>query len=116
MPAPPGRTLAALEGLENLRWWFDVDFRHDPVLLRARSPITGVASVQTPVLILQGADDEGQRCQSLEFYRALRTLGIAVEMVEYPHQGHVPNDPKMLIDLANREMSWINRYVLGESR
>jgi dipeptidyl aminopeptidase/acylaminoacyl peptidase len=107
--------LTASEGLENIRWWFDADFRRDSVLLRERSPITHVATARTPMLILQGSDDAlEQGSQSLEFYWALKTLGVPTEMVVYPHQGHLPSDPKMLIDMMQRELQWMARYIRME--
>ena len=67
------------------------------------------------MLILQGADDAlEQSGQSLEFYRALQTLGVPTEMVIYPHQGHLPGDPKMLIDMMQREFQWMARYIRSE--
>ena len=81
----------AAEGAENIQWWFDTDFQREPTLLRERSPITHVASIKTPTLILQGENDSKEQwSQSSQFYRALKSLGIPTEMVVYPRPGSRP--------------------------
>jgi len=56
---------------------------------KARSP--GVAHAKTPFMLIQGeADSTDPLGQSQEMYRALRQVGVQVEMVQYPREDHGP--------------------------
>lgn len=81
---------------------------------RARSAITFVDHVTTPLLILQGGSDERVPTgQSKEFYRALRDRGKAVELVFYPREGHGLSEYYHQLDKMRREYDWITKYTLG---
>ncbi len=56
-----------------------------------QSPLSGVAKAKTPFLLLQGQGDKTDPPgQSEEMYRALRQMGVPVELVEYPREDHGP--------------------------
>jgi dipeptidyl aminopeptidase/acylaminoacyl peptidase len=56
-----------------------------------QSPLAGAAKAKTPFLLLQGESDKTDPLgQSEEMYRALRQMGVPVEMVEYPREDHGP--------------------------
>jgi dipeptidyl aminopeptidase/acylaminoacyl peptidase len=56
-----------------------------------QSALADVAKAKTPFLLLQGEDDKTDPLgQSLEMYRALRQMGVPVELVEYPREDHGP--------------------------
>ena len=58
-------------------------------LYQARSAITFVDRVTTPLLIMHGMNDERVPIgQPMEFYRALKDRGKTVELVWYPREGH----------------------------
>jgi dipeptidyl aminopeptidase/acylaminoacyl peptidase len=79
------------------------------------SPIYHVEGVSTPTQVLHGAEDERvPPSQGREFYRALRRLGVPTEMVLYPRSGHVPSEPKQLIDVMERPLNWLDEH-LGRS-
>lgn len=81
---------------------------------RARSPITYVDRVTTPLLILHGAVDERVPVgQALEFYRALRDRGKTVELVFYPREHHGFTEYYHQIDKMRREYDWIAKYTVG---
>lgn len=80
---------------------------------RARSAITFVDRVTTPLLILQGASDERVPIgQSMEYYRALRDRGKPVQLVFYPREGHGLSEYYHQLDKMRREYDWITRYTL----
>ena len=82
-------------------------------LLLERSPITRIDRITTPVLILHGEEDQRVPVwQGYEFYNALIRRGCPAEMVVYPHTGHVPSDPKLLLDVMDRILAWMNAYLL----
>ncbi|MGA8108522.1 MAG: alpha/beta fold hydrolase [Acidobacteriaceae bacterium] len=56
-----------------------------------QSALADAAKAKTPFLLLQGeADRTDPLGQSLEMYRALRQMGVDVELVEYPREDHGP--------------------------
>jgi len=83
-----------------------------PELYRERSPITYAARVQTPTLITHGEEDHDVPInQAHAFYRALRERNIPVEFVIYPREGHGLSEREHRIDLEERILSWLERYL-----
>jgi len=84
---------------------------------RARSAITFVDNVTTPLLIQQGGSDgRVPTGQSMEFYRALKDRGKTVELVFYPREGHGLGEYYHQLDKMQREYDWITKYTLGNTR
>jgi len=72
------------------RWFYGKPWEHAPDAWR-QSPLAEVGHAKTPFLLLQGeADKTDPLGQSQEMYRALRQMGVQVEMVEYPREDHGP--------------------------
>ncbi|MCU0486605.1 MAG: S9 family peptidase [Anaerolineales bacterium] len=81
-------------------------------LLFERSPIVHVDRVTTPTLILHGENDQRVPIwQGYEFYNALTRSGCPAQMVVYPHTGHTPTDPVLLLDVMDRTLAWMETYV-----
>lgn len=81
-------------------------------LLLERSPIACADRVTTPTLILHGEHDQRVPIwQGYEFYNALQRRGIPTEMVIYPRTGHVPSEPKLLLDVMERILAWMELYL-----
>ena len=79
---------------------------------RRHSPMSYVGNVKTPSLILHGAEDvRVPTSQGYEFYSALKRRGVRTKMVVYPRTPHGPREPKFLLDVARRHMSWIEPYL-----
>jgi dipeptidyl aminopeptidase/acylaminoacyl peptidase len=79
---------------------------------RKHSPITFVKNVNTPTLIIHGeADDRVPPSQDYEYYHALKTRGVTVKMVVYPRQPHGFQEPKFVMDVAQRHLDWVEKYV-----
>jgi dipeptidyl aminopeptidase/acylaminoacyl peptidase len=51
--------------------------------------------------------------QGYELYNALKRLGVPTEMVTYPRQPHGIREPRLILDLANRNLAWMEKYVKG---
>ena len=86
----------------------------EPGEYRARSPITYLANVNTPVLLLHHEGD--LRCpigQSEEIFQTLKVLGKEVEFVRYPGGFHTYNthSPSQTIDHAKRIVGWYNSHA-----
>ena len=72
------------------RWFYGKPWEHQLDAWR-QSPLAEVAHAKTPFLLLQGeADKTDPLGQSEEMYRALRQMGVQVEMVTYPREDHGP--------------------------
>ena len=72
------------------RWYFGKPWEHMADAWR-QSPLAGAAHASTPFLLLQGEGDTTDPLgQSQEMYRALRQMGVPVEMVQYPRDNHGP--------------------------
>ena len=72
------------------RWYFGKPWEHVADAWR-QSPLSGVGRAKTPFLLLQGEVDSVDPIgQSLEMYRALRQMGVPVQLVTYPRENHGP--------------------------
>jgi dipeptidyl aminopeptidase/acylaminoacyl peptidase len=72
------------------RWFYGKPWEHAADAWR-QSPLAEVSHAKTPFLLLQGeADKTDPLGQSQEMYRALRQMGVPVEMVQYPREDHGP--------------------------
>ena len=80
-----------------------------------QSPLANVASIRTPLLLLQGEAD--LRCppaDNEQLFVALRTLGRTVDYVLYPEECHVYaaiGRPDRRIDRMTRMLDWFDRYL-----
>ncbi|HLK67486.1 MAG TPA: S9 family peptidase [Bryobacteraceae bacterium] len=76
------------------------------------SPITYVKNVTTPTLVLHGeADVRVPTSQGYEYYHALKRQGVTAKMVVYPRQPHGPQEPKFILDIMQRHLDWVDKYV-----
>ncbi len=85
--------------------------------LRAQSPITQVARVTTPTLLLHGdADDRCPVGQAEQWFAALREQGVPVRLVRYPAASHLfllNGRPSHRYDLNERIITWLEQWVTG---
>ncbi|HEU5450809.1 MAG TPA: prolyl oligopeptidase family serine peptidase [Terriglobales bacterium] len=72
------------------RWFYGRPWEHFEDAWR-QSPLSGAAKASTPFLLLQGAADKTDPLgESQQMYRALRQMGVPVELVIYPRDDHGP--------------------------
>ena len=84
---------------------------------RARSAITFVDNVTTPLLIQHGGSDQRVPVgQAMEYYRALKDRGKTVQLVFYPREGHGLAEYYHQVDKMQRELDWMTKYTLGPQR
>jgi dipeptidyl aminopeptidase/acylaminoacyl peptidase len=92
--------------------YFGGDFWDKPELYRKHSPITYVGAVTTPTLILHGeADERVPTSQGFEYYHALKRRGVPTTMVTYPRTPHGPEEPKIILDIMQRHVAWVDQYL-----
>ncbi|HEY4459112.1 MAG TPA: serine hydrolase [Pseudonocardiaceae bacterium] len=104
-----GHVIAAHE-IEAFPW-------RDPDRVAEQSPITRVADVRTPTLIVHATDDA--RCpvgQAQQWHTALRERGVPTQLVLYPGDSHLvirTGRPSHRIDFNQRVLDWLERYTNG---
>lgn len=92
--------------------YFGASVYDDPAVYAKSSPITFIKNVKTPTLVLVGErDGECPAPQSREFWHALKTFGVPTELVIYPGEGHVFNQPQHEQDVMERLVAWFERYL-----
>lgn len=108
------------------RWYFGKPWEHMADAWR-QSPLAGVANAHTPFLLLQGeADLTDPLGQSQEMYRALRQMGVPVQLITYPREDHGPlarglygepsPEPWHGLDARRRVVDFIRHAFEGSER
>jgi dipeptidyl aminopeptidase/acylaminoacyl peptidase len=83
-----------------------------PELYQRRSGLYFAKNVKTPTLFLHGeADLRVPIGQAYEYYHALKKLGVTTKMVAYPRTPHGPQEPKFQLDVMQRHLDWVEKYV-----
>ena len=114
--------LVSMYGTTDIPNYLEAFFHGTPdgdrlALYRARSGLSFVDHVTTPLLILQGGSDvRVPTSQSMEFFRALKDRGRTVRLVYYPREGHGFVEYYHLKDRIERLHAWITRYTLGSGK
>jgi dipeptidyl aminopeptidase/acylaminoacyl peptidase len=81
---------------------------------RAHSAMGHIGKEKTPALIQHGESDvRVPVSQGYELYNALRRRGVPAKMVVYPRQPHGPREPRLVRDLAERNLAWMDQWVRG---
>jgi dipeptidyl aminopeptidase/acylaminoacyl peptidase len=102
-------------GLNDIDEWmipfFGASVYDDPGVYQKSDPIRFVKKVTTPTLILAGdSDGEVPMEQSLEWYHALETMKVPVQMVVYPNEGHIFYKPADAHDYSLRMLRWFEEW------
>ncbi|MEU4550085.1 S9 family peptidase [Nonomuraea dietziae] len=85
--------------------------------LAAQSPLTRVAAVTAPTLLLHGERDD--RCpvgQAEQWFSALRERGVPARLVRYPGASHlfiIEGRPSHRLDYNERIVAWLEQWVIG---
>jgi len=88
------------------------EFWNDYEEYEKHSAIYRIANVTTPTQVIHGANDlRVPFTQGQEFYRALQRRGVPTEMVVYPRTPHGPREPKFLMDVSNRILTWFDKHM-----
>ena len=91
-----------------------------PTRYAAMSPLTKVADVRTPTLVIHGAAD--LTCpvgQAQQWHTALRELGVPTQLVLYPDASHVfilLGPPSQRLDFNRRVLDWVEQYAVRGGR
>lgn len=86
-------------------------------LYTGRSAMTHIENVQTPTLILHGANDERVPTgQAYELFRGMKDRGRPTELVFYPREGHGITEYHHQKDRLTRIMDWVTKYTLAPGK
>lgn len=90
----------------------DVEFWEDFDTYERHSAIYRIANVATPTQVIHGQEDERVPfTQGQEFYRALQRRRVDTEMLILPRTPHGPQEPKLLMEVTPRILSWFERHL-----
>ncbi len=79
------------------------------------APLSNIAKAQTPTLIQHGSDDRRVPVSNaMELYRALKEMGVPVELFIFPGMGHPITKPRENHAVMFQNLNWFSHYLLGE--
>jgi dipeptidyl aminopeptidase/acylaminoacyl peptidase len=80
--------------------------------MRASRPFLHADRIVTPTLFLCGDEDWNvPLINSEQMYQALRSLGVATELVVYPGESHEITRPSFQLDRMQRYLAWYGKYL-----
>jgi Prolyl oligopeptidase family len=82
-----------------------------PELYAARSPLTHVAAVRTPVMLIKGDADFIPLQQAEEFFTALYRLDQRAMLVRYAGEEHTISARENVLDLWRRMAAWLSETM-----
>ena len=84
----------------------------DPEPYVKASAITYIKKARTPTFIYVGERDiEVPPTQSIEYWHALKELGVPTSLVIYPDEGHGIRGAEHAADVQHRTVAWFDQYL-----
>jgi dipeptidyl aminopeptidase/acylaminoacyl peptidase len=84
----------------------------DPEPYVKASAITYIKKAKTPTFIYVGERDiEVPPTQSIEYWHALKELGVPTSLVIYPDEGHGIRGADHAADVQRRSVAWFDKYL-----
>ena len=102
------------------RTWFRGAPWEDPTDFAARSPITRVANVKTPLMLIEGETDyrTPPTAGGEQMFRALKFMKVPTVMVRFPEESHElsrSGRPWHRIERLQHIVAWFDRYLMGKA-
>jgi len=92
--------------------FFGATLYDDPAAYARVSAISVIKQAKTPTFIYVGERDiEVPPTQSIEYWHALKDLGVPTSLVIYPDEGHAIRDRDHARDVRRRTVGWFDRYL-----
>jgi acylaminoacyl-peptidase len=94
------------------KYWFGKKPWEDPTSYLKRSPLSYVANVTTPTMLLVGEEDHRTPiAESEQFYAALKLENVETAMVRIPGASHgIANRPSNLIAKIASVLAWFEKH------
>ena len=87
-------------------------WKNQDVWLKVSYPFFHADRIKTPTLFMGGEKDFNvPLLGSEQMYQALRSLGVATELVIYPNQHHGITTPSYRVDRLQRYLAWYDRFL-----
>jgi dipeptidyl aminopeptidase/acylaminoacyl peptidase len=81
------------------------------------SAINFIKQARTPTFIYVGERDiEVPPTQSIEYWHALKEMGVPTSLVIYADEGHRIRDAAHAADMRKRTIAWFDKYVKAAAR
>jgi dipeptidyl aminopeptidase/acylaminoacyl peptidase len=101
-------------------FWFRKTPWQDPAEFRARSPITYVDRIKTPLMLVEGESDLRTPPESggEVMFRALKYLKKPVVMVRFPGETHElsrSGKPQHRVDRLRHILNWFEKYLMDKN-
>ena len=108
-------------GINGIDQWmipfFGASAYDDPKAYWDVSAIQFIHRAKTPTFIYVGERDiEVPPTQSIEYWHALKAMGVPTSLVIYPGEGHRLRDPANNGDMRRRIVAWFDKYVKAPAR
>ncbi|MDO9370744.1 MAG: S9 family peptidase [Sphingopyxis sp.] len=100
-------------------YWLGAEPWEKPELFWARSPLSLVGQVETPTLVIVGAEDyRTPVSESEQYYTALRLRGVPTALVKVPGASHgsIAARPSQSAAKASAILAWFEKYKKGWTR
>lgn len=100
-------------------YWLGAQPWEDPELYWSRSPLSLVGQVETPTLVVVGAEDyRTPVSESEQYYTALRLRGVPTMLVKVPGASHgsIAARPSQSAAKAAAILAWFDKYRKGWTR
>ena len=92
--------------------FFGKSMYDDPKTYWDVSAIRLIKQAHTPTFIYVGERDiEVPPTQSIEYWHALKEMGVPTSLFIYPGEGHRLRDPANRLDMRRRTVAWFDKYV-----
>ena len=98
--------------------WFKAAPWEDPADFKARSPITYIDKIKTPLMLIEGEADfrTPSGAGGEQMFRALKYRHIPTAMVQFPGESHElsrSGKPKHRIERLEHIVAWFDKYLMG---
>jgi dipeptidyl aminopeptidase/acylaminoacyl peptidase len=95
-----------------MRPYFGKSMYQDRDAYERISPLTYISKVATPTFLYVGERDiEVPSSQSMEYWHALKELGVPTQLVIYPDEGHAIRGASNSTDAMARTVAWLDKYL-----
>jgi dipeptidyl aminopeptidase/acylaminoacyl peptidase len=92
--------------------YFGASVYDDPQIYARSSAINYIRNARTPTFAYVGERDvECPASQTVEFWHAMKALGVATAIMIYPGEGHGLREPAHAQDALQRTLEWFDRYL-----
>jgi dipeptidyl aminopeptidase/acylaminoacyl peptidase len=101
------------------RYWLGAMPWEKPELFWARSPLSLVGNVETPTMVVVGAEDyRTPVSESEQYYTALRLRGVPTALIKVPGASHggIAARPSQSAAKASAILAWFEKYRKGWTR